>query len=299
MKRGPLRAFLTLCLSLLVCAPLLDAQTISFEVLTEFAYPGAHSTIAYGINDAGDVVGAIGLNGVGFTNGFERFADGSISAPLVFPGSGVRDTVATAINNQGTIAGWYTDSEGYPHGFFLSGGVYTSYEHPNAVFGTLINGINDDGDFVGTYSHTAGIIRSFVSVGGKLHEVTIPGVSSIQPTDINNKGDIVGFASSATGSGGFRRESNGALRYPFQRESGVSDVFYGTNNSREAVGQENGDSGLFYGGGTTYVIYNFPNLLNNALTGINRRGVICGYGFSSSELILYSYLVHRVITRTE
>ena len=264
MKRRPLRVILALCFSLLVCPPFLHAQTVSFEVLTEFGYPGAHSTSAYGINDAGDVVGAILLDGVSFANGFEYYADGSVSLPIVFPGSDVRDTVATAINNEGTIAGWYVDSKG-PHGFFLSGGVYTSYDHPNAVFSTLINGINDAGDFVGTYSQTAGIYRSFASVGGQLYEITVPGVTSAQPTDINNAGDIVGFASSDEDNGGFRRESRGAVRYPLQRESGVFDVFYGTNETREAVGQENGSSGLYYGGRNTYVLYNFPGLVNNAL----------------------------------
>ena len=296
MKPRPLGAILALCVSLLVCPSLLHAQTISFEVLAEFAYPGAHTTYAYGINDAGDVVGAMHLDGVDYANGFEYYADGSVSMPIVFPGSDVMDTIATAINNEGTIAGWYLDTTG-PHGFFLSGGIYTSYDHPNAVFGTLITGINDAGDFVGTYSHTGGTVRNFASVGGKLHEVTIPGVTSIQPTDINNHGDIVGYASGASGgTGGFRRESSGVVHYPLRRESG--DVFNGTNETREAVGQENGTSGLYYGFRNTYVIYNFPDLVNNALTGINRRGVICGYGFSSSNLIFYSYLVQRVVTRT-
>jgi hypothetical protein len=298
MKPPSLRAILALCLSLIVCPPLLDAQTISFEVLTEFAYPGAHSTNAHGINDAGDVVGEMHLDFVDFANGFERYADGTVSMPIIFPGSGVRDTIATAINNEGTIAGWYTDSEGHPHGFFLSGDVYTSYDHPDAVFSTKINGINDAGDFVGTYSDTEGIFRNFASVGGKLHEITIPGVTtSPEPTDINNDGDIVGSATGDAGTGGFRRESNGAVRFPLQRESGVYTIFYGTNERREAVGQEN-NSGLYFGGGTTYAIYDFSGLINNSLTGINRHGVICGYGFSSDDLILYSYLVRRVITRT-
>lgn len=64
------------------------------------------------------------------------------------------------------------------------------------------------------------------------------------------------------------------------------------------MGQENFSDGLYYGGGTTYVIYNFPGLINNALTGINQQGVICGYGFDSSQLIPCSYLVQRVISRT-
>ena len=298
MKLRPGPTILALCLSLFVCPPLLDAQTISFEELTEFAYPGAHSTNAYGINDAGDVVGAMHLDGVDDANGFVRYADGSFSPPIIFPGSDTRDTIATAINNEGTIAGWYLDSQGVVHGFFISGGVYTSYDHPNAVFSTHINGINDAGDFVGIYSQTQGIYRGFASVGGRLHDITIPGVTLAEPSDINNDGDIVGSGSTISDTAGFRRESRGRLRYPLRSESGAFDMFYGTNETREIVGQENGTSGLYYGGGTIYLFYNYPGLINNALTGINRRGVICGYGFDSDNLILYSYLVRRVITRT-
>lgn len=293
-----LRATLVLCLCLLVGPSLLDAQTISFEVLAEFGYPGAHATFAYGINDAGDVVGSILLDMVDYANGFERYADGSVSMPIVFPGSGVRDTVATAINNEGTLAGWYADSTGTPHGFFLSQGVFTSYDHPDAV-STRINGINDAGDFVGTYTQTGGIQHNFASIGGELSEIIIPRTTTVaQPTDINNRGAIVGWAEGSTGGGGFRLESSGRHRYPLQRESGIFDHFFGTNETRASVGQENFSDGLYYGGGTTYVIYNFPGLINNALTGINQQGVICGYGFDSSQLILYSYLVQRVISRT-
>lgn len=297
MKPRPLRVTLALCFSLLVCPPNLRAQTVSFEVLAEFAYPGALSTAAWDINDAGDVVGNILLEGSSRLSGFQYYADGSVSMPIVFPGSDVTNTMVFAINNEGTIAGSYVDSTG-SHGFFFSGGVYTSYDHPDGVFGTFINGINDAGDFVGTYSPESGVSRDFASVGGQLHSVTLPGVQFPRATDINNHGDIVGFADSDAGSGGFRRDSRGAVRFPLQRESGVFDVFYGTNETREAVGQENGATGLYFGGRDIYVLYNFPNLVNNTLTGINRHGVICGSGFSSRDLKVYSYLVQRVVTRT-
>lgn len=286
-------AILAFSLSLLVGPLLLEAQTISFEVVAEFAYPGAHSTNAYGIDGGGDVVGSMHLDGVDFANGFIRSANGSFSLPIIFPGNGVRDTIATAINDNGTIAGWYADSAGVTHGFFFAGGVYTSYDHPNALFGTRINGINDFGDFVGTYSHKAGVFRGFANVGGKLRDITIPGVALAEPFDIDDRGDIAGTADEA----GFRRERRrGRVRYPLQRESGIATSLFGANQRRETVGQESGASGLYFDGRSTYLVYNFPGLINNALTGINTLGLICGYGFDSADLKLHSYLVRRVIS---
>ncbi len=296
MKSQPWRAILAFCLSLFAGPALLHGQDVSFEVLTEFGYPGAHATSAYGINDAGDVVGAIALDQVGYSSGFARYADGTLSEPIFFPGSDVIETVATAINNAGTIAGWYVNSTG-PHGFFLSDGVYTSYDAPDAI-ATLINGINDAGDFVGRASRTQGVYEGFANVGGKFYQLTIPDVTYLEPTDITNEGDIVGFASSGGPSGGFLRGRNGVVRSPLQRESGVSDQLNGANERREAVGQETGSSGLYYGGRDIYAIYNFPTLINNALTGINRGGVICGSGFSVGDLKIYSYLVQRVRPKT-
>ena len=298
MKRRPFTPILAFSLSLLVCPSFLHAQTITFEILATLAYPGALTTIAHGINDEGDVVGEILLPFHGFPNGFVRTND-TFSLPIIFPGSEVSATIATAINNEGTVAGWYSDTQGISHGFFLADGVYTSYDHPSAVFSTKITGINDAGDFVGTYSATEGIFIAFASVGGKLRQITLPRVNSTEPADISNSGDIVGTGRTISMTAGFRREKRGRLQFPLQRERGNGTYFFGTNEAKETVGQENGALGLYFDGGTAYATYAKPGLINNAFTGINSQGVICGYGFDSIQRILYSYLVQRVITGTQ
>ncbi len=57
---------------------------------------------------------------------------------------------ATGINATGDIAGWFTDSAGYDHGFVLSGGVFTTVDYPGGT-NTQIMGINKAGKLVGTY----------------------------------------------------------------------------------------------------------------------------------------------------
>ena len=294
MKIPRLYATLALGLSLFLSPGLLHAQTISFKPAAKFLYPGAVNTLANAIDDEGDVVGIYQQVTFGDANGFERFADGHFSAPIIYPGA--VQTVPTAINNGGTIAGWYQDSAGGGHGFFLTNGVYTSFDHPNAFFTTLIYGINDAGDFVGTYTTSDGKFHNFASVGGQFSEITIPGSTYIEAHDINNNGDIAGWYNTTETTNGFRLQGDGTLRYPIKPPADFSSNLYGTNDTKASVGQANGTLGLYYGGGNSYLSYTFPGLTFNQFTGINQRGLICGYGSDSVAHVGYGYLVRRVIT---
>ena len=60
-----------------------------------------------------------------------------------------RPTFPTGINDSGTIAGYFTDSSGFNHGFVLSGGTATQYDFVTATAGTQIVGINNGGSLVG------------------------------------------------------------------------------------------------------------------------------------------------------
>jgi len=300
MKTRLLATAFALSLALLFSPSLLQAQTISFKPVTKFSYPGANSTGAYGINDAGDVVGAYVLPGADYANGFVRHADGTFES-IVYPGSTVYQTFATAINNQGVIAGWFNTDDGsvVTHGFFLSNGVYTSFDYPTAAI-TNIYGINDAGDFVGNYTMPVGApYHGFASIGGQLSEVTVPGTTYVEPHDINNRGDIVGWANTVTGSYGFRLQSKGT-RYPITPSRNTFTSFLGTNDTKASVGTEGGGLpvALYYGGGKNFVVYNFPGLTFNNFTGINHRGLICGYGYDDAAGILYSYLVRLVTTES-
>jgi hypothetical protein len=105
--------------------------------------PGANETFVYGINDAGQIVGAY-LDST-LEHGF-LLSGGNYSA-LDVPGAFWTD--AQGINDSGDIVGTYaTYSSGPAHGFLLSGGSYTTIDVPGAMV-TRAEGINDSGQIVG------------------------------------------------------------------------------------------------------------------------------------------------------
>jgi uncharacterized membrane protein len=118
-----------------------DANTNVATIIT-FEVPGAF-TSAYGINDSGTVVGD--YDGYGF-GGFVRSPKGSIHT-FTIPGSFY--VPPFAINNSGTVTGYYSDANGIFHGFVRgAGGALQLFDVPSPDSGlaeTLQFAINADG----------------------------------------------------------------------------------------------------------------------------------------------------------
>src|SRR5262249_13365501 len=115
------------------------ATSGSIEVITTFDYPGSgNSTLPQKINERGDIVGEF-IDPSGVTAGFVRFSDGSFSAPIVDPNDTVGFTEGRGINNSRTVVGDYATSDGNLHGFFLSGGPFTGFDVPGAVFTAVLS----------------------------------------------------------------------------------------------------------------------------------------------------------------
>ena len=106
------------------------------------------ATFAFGINDAGQIVGFY-QDSLSHQHGF-LYSGGTYTAiddPL-----GTNGTVATGINNAGQIVGNYSDSSFAHHGFFFNG-AFDTLDDPSAAdgLGTLATGVNDLGWIVGVY----------------------------------------------------------------------------------------------------------------------------------------------------
>lgn len=167
-------------------------------------YPGPQaSTWLYGINKWGSVVGAyiIWPNG-NFTTGGFKLQNGHYTQ-IKYPNSNY--TRPEAINNNGVIVGWYSDTQfGNPYltysGFVLQNGTYKTINNPkgNGNSGTQINDINDSGVMVGNWIVLNGqnieLPNGFIYRNGTFEAVNYPGASGTSVYGINDYGTIVGTA---------------------------------------------------------------------------------------------------------
>jgi uncharacterized membrane protein len=191
-------------------------------------------------------------------------------------------TEGRGINNLRTVVGDYATSDGNQHGFFLSGGTFTEYDVPGAP-STNVFGINDPGDFAGTFSNSDNtILYAFVSVGGTITSFTVPGTSFTLAYQINNsKQLVVGYY--IDGSGilhGYFRDANGALHFPIDPSGSVQTILFGDNNRNWVVGRYADASGvthgLFFVPPNKFFTFDYPGSTFTSLNGISSQGNITG-----------------------
>jgi hypothetical protein len=104
-------------------------------------------------------------------------------------------TTATAINNAGTIAGFYTAANGVDHGFIDLGGVFTTID-PTGSMSTMLLGLNDNGFAVGTYTDSAGVMHGllFDLNNDTFQNIDDPfGIGTTTINGINDLNQLVGF----------------------------------------------------------------------------------------------------------
>src|SRR5262245_48159191 len=257
------------------------ANSVSIEVITTFDYPGTgNSTLPQKINERGDIVGEF-IDSLGVTRGFVRFKNGSFSAPIVDPNDTVGFTEGRGINNPRTVCGDYVGSDGNSHGFFLSGGTFTEYDVPGAVF-TAVLSINEPGDFTGTFSNDNVTQQAFISIGGTLTSFNVPGAALTLAYDINNsKHLVVGYYVDASGIvHGYYRDANGALHFPIDPPGSIQTVLFGDNNRNWVVGRYADAAGvthgLFFVPPNNFFTFDFPGSTFTSLNGISNQGNITG-----------------------
>jgi len=257
------------------------AKSGSIEVITTFDYPGAgNNTLPQKINERGDIVGEF-INSSGVVRGFVRFKDGSFSAPIVDPNDNVGFTEGRGINNPGTVVGDYGTSDGNTHGFFLSGGTFTTFDVPGAL-SSLVLGINNPADFTGGFSNDNVIFQAFVNIGGTLTSFSVPGASTTLAYQINDSKHLtVGYYVDSSGIlHGYFRDANGALHFPIDPSGSIQTILFGDNNRNWVVGRYTDSSGvthgLFFVPPDSFFTFDFPGSTFTSLNGISNQGNICG-----------------------
>ena len=237
-------------------------------VLAALTTAHADDTLAFGINDAGTVVGWY-EGASGGTSGFSL--SGGTSTTLNYPGAW--DTYAYGINDAGAIVGSYY-TPGADHGFILSGGTYTALNYP--AFG-----INNAGTIV--------LRGGFMSSGGTYTPLNYPGAVWSAVWGINDAGTIVGSylmsyspgsnpnSCCFSGAEGFSLSGGTytSLNYP----GALYTYAYGINDAGTIVGyyEKDGTTSGFSLSGGTYTSLNYPGASYTFAQGINDAGTIVGY----------------------
>jgi probable HAF family extracellular repeat protein len=218
------------------------ADSFSF---TTIDVPGAAATYAFGVNDAGQIVGFF-REASRKGHGFLRTATGAFTT-IDVPGAAT--TSAMKINRAGQIAGTFADARGKFHGFLRAPtGTFTTIDVPGAI-GTFAQGINNAGQIVGAFTKpdTAFAqpdsgVQAFLPHGflrtitGALTTFGVPGAANT--TAINSAGQIVGtFADAAGRFHGFLRDPTGTFTTIDAPVPGATGTHaFGINDSGQTVG---------------------------------------------------------------
>jgi hypothetical protein len=161
-----------------------------------------------GVNDSDLAVGFY-MNAQGDARGYEYSIKSGKFSRVLLPGlnnlsKGVSLT-ASAINNSGGVAGFYSVNGGTTKGFYktASGHVYKLVRAGASM--TQPFGVNDSGEVAGTYTVGSGSsATTFGFTWTKAHGFTTisdpHGIGTTLVNGINDRGDLVGFYTDAAGN---------------------------------------------------------------------------------------------------
>jgi probable HAF family extracellular repeat protein len=246
------------------------APTVPYVTIN---YPGSTSTIAYAVNNSGDIVGGYVVNGQGYgflysggkfrslnppggtaadasgindegdivggyepngtTKEYSFLLKAGVYSNIIYPGA--TNTFANTINNQGDIVGNYDDRSNTQHGFLYSGGVYTDIDPPGSVH-TLVGGNNSLGEIVGIYCVSpCTTFQAFTYLDGTYSNLSLP--SLVELSGVNSEGDIVGNwePSSGVGEDFFYNATTQAF-VPFDIDGSTDTSALGINDNCAMVG---------------------------------------------------------------
>ena len=211
----------------------------SFTVIDYPIIPDRNgTTIAYGINNAGQIVGG--------SSGYGSFVDTNGSFAAINDPAALYGTNAKGINDAGQVVGWSSDATGL-HGFVDTNGSFTAIDMPGAS-STMAYGINDAGQVVGEYTDSTGF-HGFVETNGNFVTINDPlATGDTEVTGINDLGQIVGYyygygPSGVLGTHGFV-DTDGSFTTIDAPNAVGSTMAYGINILGQIVGYTDAINGV-------------------------------------------------------
>jgi hypothetical protein len=189
-----------------------------------FAVSGAVATMGEAIDTVGDIAGNW-YDSAEVSHGFVRTSGGAITT---FDPPGSTGTNVYGMNDNQTIVGSFTDSDG-THGFRrAANGTITVYDAPGSVDYTEIFAIDDSNAFSGTYAAFDGDDYGFVVGNGTFKKFAANGARYTEAKAINGNGATAGdYTISGGGMHAFVRDPKGGLvsfDVPGGNEPFVADI---------------------------------------------------------------------------
>jgi len=241
------------------------ANTFTFSSL-DSSFPGASSTNAYGINNAGDIVGIV--DDATGRHGYKKV--GGVVTAIRYPGGFT--TYTNGLNDLDQIVGFVQNPGN--HGFLTNDGVtFMGVNHPNAQEpnGTIPFAINNSGQIVGYFVSVSGSSFShgfLTNDGVTFTTIDAPNANSTSANGINDAGEIVGHLADTTGTTrGFLRAVNGTFTTFDFPEAGVTQtVANDINTMGQIAGYFVDATGVhgFLKDGTTFTALDFPGAVNTS-----------------------------------
>ena len=204
-----------------------------------------------------------------------------VLATFDYPGTG-NSTLPQKINDQGDVAGYYTDSAGVTRGFvrFRNGSFSAPIVDPNGDgFRTELRGINNRRVVCG-YSLNANFAHGFLLSGQTFTPFDIAGALDTYIYALNEAGDFGGEFDS-TGNPGQAYVNLGGTLTVFSVPGAAVTIAFDINNAREVAGNYIDGAGVNHGffrdaAGTLTFPIDFPASTSTIPFGINDRGLIVG-----------------------
>lgn len=147
---------------------------------------------------------------------------------------GGAESVASALNDRGQVAGWSRTGSGAVHLFLWENGRMRDLGVPVADYAPVV--MNNRGQIAGSRPDRS----VFVWQGGTLRAVTAPGAGLTRPADINEAGQVVGTSS----TGRAFRWQNGRLRFLPALRGSVGMDAVAVNEKGQIVGSARQRNGL-------------------------------------------------------
>lgn len=251
-------------------------------VYTSIAFPGATSTLAFGINTSGHVVGEY-FDTSGDRHGFVM--NGKTFETVDYPGAAA--TSAQAINDQGQIVGWAqvsVSSDLFGWICDTRTGQFQEVSYPSATY-TVPLSINNSGTVAGYFQIIQGNNVStygFEEVGSQYTSISAPRSQVTYITGVSGAGVLVGYAGGAI----YENFSLYDGRFRPLRVPDSQPEVNGVNFNANSVAGEyilNGQSAGFVYAKNNFQTLLFPNAINTWAFGVNASGVVVGY-FETQEV---------------